>query len=216
MSRRYIERITSDLSGEEGAHSVTVHGFALDLTDAEETQLNELLAPYRAKGVKLTGSGGQPQPSPKVRAGHSNSRALKSDRQKMREWLETHGYVPSARGRVSGEQVEAYRLKTPAPGWVDPELVKRTVTPAVTVGDVLFSEAEAQEAPVEAPPKAPRARKTAAPKASTVTPIKAAKTAKAAAAKAAAEAAKVAPAKATAAAGRSPRKTTTAKVATGR
>lgn len=127
MTVRYIAVCTSDVTGEEGAETVQVPAFDIDLTPAEKAEMFRVLAPYLQHGRK--GRVAANASGVTSRGQHTTSKALAAERKAAREWLNGHGYTVGVKGVIKKETWEAYQSKTPAPGWSQP------VTPAVTPSD---------------------------------------------------------------------------------
>lgn len=188
MTRRLVEIVSSDLSGVEGAETVQVPAFDIDLLPGEKAEMLRLLEPYLQLGRK----GGVAAGAPSIaQSRHTTSKELAEDRRQARAWLNSHGYTVGVKGSIKKEYWEAFVARQPATGWVE----SRPVTPAVTErppGAVTripaarksqkamspaFMAAEADTATVEAveaPQKAVAPRKTAAPRVGTTRAVKAA------------------------------------------
>lgn len=114
MTRRYVEIVSSDLSGVEGAETVQVPAFDIDLTEAERAEMFRLLEPYLRAGRAA------PHAAGRAVARTTTSKELTAQRREVREWANGHGYVVGVSGSIKKEVWEAFASKTPAPGWVDP------------------------------------------------------------------------------------------------
>lgn len=146
MTVRYVAVCTSDVTGEEGAETVQVPAFDIDLTPAEKAEMFRVLEPYLQHGRK--GRVAANASGVISRGQQTTSKALAAERKAAREWLNGHGYTVGVKGVIKKETWEAYQSKTPAPGWVNPEVAQKvddikdeaarrrqSVTPAVTPSD---------------------------------------------------------------------------------
>lgn len=153
MAKRFVEVFTSDLSGETGARTVTVPGFELELTDTEARELTTFLDKWRSlpgcRKLPVLGHALKAARVPTVPTtglyterpgGNLTIAARKQQGREMREWLRDHGYDVSVRGRVPDGWIEAFRSKTPAPGW------SRTAPPAATKRQVVAAQRELRTA----------------------------------------------------------------------
>lgn len=102
----------SDLSGKEGASSVTF-GFSgstyeIDLTGKEQDELAATLQPYVASGRRVTGRGvSKAQPPTGGRRGKAAEAARPNPRD-VRAWAAKKGIKVSDRGRVPASVMERY------------------------------------------------------------------------------------------------------------
>lgn len=102
----------SDLSGKEGASSVTF-GFSgstyeIDLTGKEQDELAATLQPYVASGRRLTGRGAtKAQAAPAGRRGKTAAGGRPNPRD-VRAWAAKKGIKVSDRGRVPASVMERY------------------------------------------------------------------------------------------------------------
>jgi hypothetical protein len=122
MAQKVEVTITSDISGEGGAHGVTLSldGTAaeIDLTEAEHVDLRDHLAIYFEKGRKATITAkakrgpGRPKAAtsatPAVAAA-GGSGLTKEDRQAVREYAAAHGHELAKRGRLPELAITAWR-----------------------------------------------------------------------------------------------------------
>ena len=126
MAQKVEVTITSDISGEGGAHGVTLSldGTAteVDLTEAEHVGLRDHLAIYFEKGRKVatakTGKRGPGRPkaatsaTPAV-AATGGSGLTKEDRQAVREYAAANGHELAKRGRLPELAITAWRDQNP-------------------------------------------------------------------------------------------------------
>jgi Lsr2 len=126
MAQKVEVTITSDISGEGGAHGVTLSldGTAteIDLTEAEHVGLRDHLAIYFEKGRKAaapkTGKRGSGRPkaatsaTPAV-AATGGSGLTKEDRQAVREYAAANGHELAKRGRLPELAITAWRDQNP-------------------------------------------------------------------------------------------------------
>ncbi len=93
---------TSDVSGREGAESVTFalfgKGYEIDLTRDEIGQLEEGLKPYVKKARQI----GTKSAKPGVRT------ELPADSKAVRAWAAAHGIDCPKNGRIPGRVLDAY------------------------------------------------------------------------------------------------------------
>jgi hypothetical protein len=127
MAQKVEVTITSDLSGEGGAHGVvlSLDGTAteIDLTEAEHVGLRDHLASYFEKGRKAatakTGKRGPGRPRTKdatatpAVAATGGSGLTKEDRQAVREYASAHGHELAKRGRLPELAISAWREQNP-------------------------------------------------------------------------------------------------------
>jgi hypothetical protein len=105
MARKTIEKIYSDMSGEEveggSATYFALDGtsYEIDLTDAERKSLIEALEPYVAVARKARGGS---------KAKRSTASGPSSDAKAMRAWAADNNVDVPARGRIPAAVVEAY------------------------------------------------------------------------------------------------------------
>lgn len=107
MAKRIVERLTSDVSGEEipadssgGTVEFAVSGslYAVDLTAAELEQFNEVLTPYVDAAQKLTHRGAR---MTKIRLSSApTGRRSKEQLASIRSWAKRNGHQVSERGRI--------------------------------------------------------------------------------------------------------------------
>lgn len=110
MARKIIHQLVDDLDGTvlepgEGQSvqfALDGRGYEIDLTDANATQLRELLAPYIGAGRRTIGSVTTAKPARPRAAGNSR------DLQKVREWARENGYTVSDRGRIPQTILDAF------------------------------------------------------------------------------------------------------------
>lgn len=107
MVTKNIQVIESDLSGEPGAET-TLLGLKgvvmeLDLTAGERAKLDEVLAPYIARGRKLGPMTSRPATPRKVPVSTPEERA------EIRAWAKAEGYEIADRGQIPNAVVKAYR-----------------------------------------------------------------------------------------------------------
>jgi hypothetical protein len=101
----------SDLSGEEGASSITF-GFSgstyeIDLTGKEQDELAALLQPYVASGRRISGRGNGKAAAPQA-ARRGKAAAEKPNPRDVRAWAAKKGIKVSDRGRVPANVIERY------------------------------------------------------------------------------------------------------------
>jgi hypothetical protein len=110
MSQKRIVSFIDHLDGTEaeGTVAFALDGrlYNIDLSAANSAKLRDVFAPYVGAARRAGGS---------TRAVR---RSLQSDReqnQTIREWAQAHGMNIAARGRISGEVMEAYRKRDARP-----------------------------------------------------------------------------------------------------
>lgn len=121
MAQKVEVTITSDLSGDPGAHGVTIGldgSFTeLDLTEAEHAALKSNLDAYFEKGRKATVKRGPGRPkAAKAAAGvpaGDGAGLTKEERQAVREFAAANGHPLNARGRLPGLAITAWQTKNP-------------------------------------------------------------------------------------------------------
>lgn len=121
--KQLIQICKSDLSGAEGAETVTVPAFEIDLTQKEKETLFKLLQPYLDNGTKVIGNKG-PRVAQPVAASPHRTRADKEQTREERRWLNANGYTVRAQGRISQALKDAYQTRTPAAEVFDPHLTQ--------------------------------------------------------------------------------------------
>lgn len=107
MVTRNIKVDESDLSGEPGAETTLIglkgEVMELDLTAAECEALEEVLAPYIARGRKLGPMSTKPFTPRKV------SESTAEERAEIRAWARAEGYEATPLGQIPNKVVKAYR-----------------------------------------------------------------------------------------------------------
>jgi hypothetical protein len=106
MAQRIVTELTDDTNGKPADETVTFgldgREFEIDLTSKNAAALRKAFATYIQHGRKLGGRharGASPKPVA------SNA----TDTKAVRGWAMNNGYDISARGRIPGEIVEAYK-----------------------------------------------------------------------------------------------------------
>lgn len=107
MVTKNIQVVESDLSGEPGAETTLIglkgEVMELDLTAAERAALDEVLAPYIARGRRLgpmTAKAFAPRKVPESTA---------EERAEIRAWARAEGYEVTPFGQIPNKVVKAYR-----------------------------------------------------------------------------------------------------------
>lgn len=113
MVTKNLKVVESDLSGEPGAET-TLIGFKgevmeLDLTAAERATLDELFAPYIARGRKLGPM------AAKAFAPRKVPETTPEERAEIRTWAIAQGYEVASHGQIPNAVVKAYRAAHPEP-----------------------------------------------------------------------------------------------------
>ncbi|GGX08056.1 hypothetical protein GCM10010341_32100 [Streptomyces noursei] len=112
MAQKLVTTYIDDLDGTEVAEPGVIRTvefgidgalFEIDLTDANEGQLRQLLAPYMAVARRAQGEAGRPA----QRTSAKPKNAL--DTQAVRAWAKENGYEVNDRGRIPAAIQEAYR-----------------------------------------------------------------------------------------------------------
>ena len=111
MVTKNLKVVESDLSGEPGAET-TLIGFKgevmeLDLTAAERATLDELFAPYIARGRKLGPM------AAKAFAPRKVPETTTEERAEIRNWARAEGYEVAGRGQIPNAIVTEYRDSHP-------------------------------------------------------------------------------------------------------
>jgi hypothetical protein len=100
MAQKIIMTLTDDLDGSEAAETVSFSfensSFEIELSEANATELREILAPYRAAGRRMSGS----RTAKKTR--------LTASTAGVRKWAADNDIQVAARGRVSEEILKGY------------------------------------------------------------------------------------------------------------
>lgn len=108
-----VVEVTSDLSNEEGAETLqySVQGtkYAIDLTEGEQAEFMEALAPYIAVS-RIKGKPGNGQGGGNSRKEHAEEVAA------IREWAQQNGYEVNPTGRIPNNVREAYEEAHPGKG----------------------------------------------------------------------------------------------------
>lgn len=96
-----ITKVTSDLSGEEGADTLTFTisgtGYAIDLTEVEAKEFHDLIAPYVTRA----------QVRPK-RGGAVGKKSTPEELAAIRTWAAANGHEISATARIPAAVRKAY------------------------------------------------------------------------------------------------------------
>lgn len=106
MARKTIEKIYSDISGDEidggGATHFSFEGasYEIDLTEKERQSLSEALEPYVAVARKARGGS---------KAKRTTSSAQSSDAKTIRAWAAENSFDVPSRGRIPASVIEAYK-----------------------------------------------------------------------------------------------------------
>lgn len=107
MVTKNIKVIESDLSGEPGAETTLIglkgEVMKLDLTAAEREALDEVLAPYIARGRRLGPLTAKPFTPRKVPESTAEERA------EIRAWARAEGYDVTPFGQIPNKVVKPYR-----------------------------------------------------------------------------------------------------------
>jgi|1186.fasta_scaffold316557_2 hypothetical protein len=106
MAQRIVTELTDDTNGKPADETVTFgldgREFEIDLTSKNAAALRKAFATYIQHGRKV---GGRRARAASPTAATSNG----TDTKAVREWAVSNGYDISARGRIPGEIVEAYK-----------------------------------------------------------------------------------------------------------
>ncbi|RAN78026.1 hypothetical protein B5P43_18515 [Bacillus sp. SRB_336] len=110
MAKEIFYKVVSDLSKdvlEEGDVQTVQLGwkgstYELDLSNAEASELTELIETYTKAGRKVTRSA-------RNATGTSAPKSNREELQAIREWAKGNGYDVSERGRIKQEVQDAYR-----------------------------------------------------------------------------------------------------------
>ena len=111
MAQKVQVLLVDDIDGGTADETVTfgLDGvtYEIDLTTENATKLRDALAPWVAKGRKVTGrAAGR---SAARSSSSTTSRAARSGQaQEIREWAKANGYEVSERGRIPAEVKKAY------------------------------------------------------------------------------------------------------------
>jgi hypothetical protein len=107
MAQRVVVEKTDDTNGKPADETVTFgldgREFEIDLTSKNATALRKAFDTYIQHGRRVGGR--------RARAGAPAPRTASSDvdTKAVRQWASENGYNISARGRIPGDVVEAYR-----------------------------------------------------------------------------------------------------------
>jgi hypothetical protein len=120
MAERIIRQLIDDLDqseiadGEGGAVEFAFRGtvYAIDLSDANASTLEQALAPFIAAATRVSGPPVQSErpaaSTPRRSARRPKSAAPKNSTGAIRAWASENGHEVSARGRIPASVVEAY------------------------------------------------------------------------------------------------------------
>jgi hypothetical protein len=104
MASKTTVELIDDVDGKPAAETITfgIDGreFEIDLTTKNAKALRAAMEPFLGAGRRISG---------RVTRDNATKVATGVDNQSVRKWAESNGYEVSARGRISGEIVEAYR-----------------------------------------------------------------------------------------------------------
>lgn len=107
MVTKNLKVVESDLSGEPGAETTLIglkgEVLELDLTAAERATLDELFAPYIARGRMLGPMAAKPFAPRKV------PESTAQERVEIRDWARAEGYEVSNHGQIPNRLVNAYK-----------------------------------------------------------------------------------------------------------
>jgi hypothetical protein len=118
MARREITVVTDDYTGntirEEDARQVFfaigVEGYALETTEETEAAIRAALAPFMAKATKVKANQGQGKgKGARTQAAPSAHGLTKAERDGVRAHARSRGKDVRDRGRMSGEDIDAWR-----------------------------------------------------------------------------------------------------------
>lgn len=105
MAQQIITQVTSDLSGEAEASTVTFgyagYDYEIDLTEAEAEKLAGLLSGYIEAGRRL-GRGARRGTARKVAP-------VKGETEKVRAWARENGFEVNERGRIPNNVQQAFQ-----------------------------------------------------------------------------------------------------------
>lgn len=111
MVTKNIQVIESDLSGEPGAETTLIglkgQVMELDLTAAERAALDEVLAPYIARGRRLGPMMAKPFAPRRVPESTTEERAA------IRAWARSEGYEVAPFGQIPNKVVKAFMAAQP-------------------------------------------------------------------------------------------------------
>ncbi|MFE2075181.1 histone-like nucleoid-structuring protein Lsr2 [Streptomyces misionensis] len=109
MAQKVQVLLVDDLDGGEAQGTVIFaldgRSYEIDLNEANEDRLRELLAPYIKAGRRVSNSG---QKAGRGAAGRGAAASSGSDTGQIREWARRNGYEVNDRGRVPAIVREAY------------------------------------------------------------------------------------------------------------
>ncbi|GAA1769306.1 Lsr2 family protein [Nostocoides vanveenii] len=107
MVTRNMKIVESDISGEPGAETTLLgikgEVLELDMTPAERAALEEVLAPYVARGRKLGPMSAKPSTPRRV------PQTTPEERAEIRAWAKAEGYEVADHGQIPNAVVTAYR-----------------------------------------------------------------------------------------------------------
>lgn len=148
MARETTITVVDDIDGTEGAATVafSLDGkhYVIDLAEANETKLREVLAPFLAAARKAGAS-------PVLRSvggtasrltAFARARGDRTDNTEKREWLRSAGFTVSERGRLSRDAEAAWSA----------ELARRATVGAETPTETPEAASEAVSPPEDTPP----------------------------------------------------------------
>lgn len=114
MVTKNIQVVESDLSGEPGAETTLLgikgEVLELDMTPAERAALEQVLAPYIAKGRRLGPMSARPSTPRRV------PETTPEERAEIRAWAKGEGYEVADHGQIPNAIVKAYRAAHPETG----------------------------------------------------------------------------------------------------
>src|SRR5215212_9733336 len=107
MAQKMLTELTDDTNGKPADETVTFgldgRDFEIDLTSKNATALRKAFDTYIQHGRRVGGRRGRGgAPAPRTASSDVDTKAV-------RQWASENGYTISARGRIPGDVVEAYR-----------------------------------------------------------------------------------------------------------
>lgn len=111
MAKRVVVELVDDITGAPGAVTTQfrLDGVNYEIDLADDTELQEMLAPWIEKSRRVNGSGG-------AALRNNGNGQHRHDMHLIRQWARANGFTIPARGKISRATIAAYdaaRLSMP-------------------------------------------------------------------------------------------------------
>lgn len=114
MAQKTVVLLEDDIDGSEAAETVTFSldgvGYEVDLSEANASELREILSSYAKHSRRIGGRAAAPR-----RSGGGPARTDKEQLTAIRAWARSRGLEVNERGRIPGHIVEQYHASATAP-----------------------------------------------------------------------------------------------------